>query len=99
MALESSIEAKPRQLVKSEGGYYIKLSPQWMAGIPDRMLLLKNATISFIEIKRPDGTYRPKQPYIKKRLQELGFRVYTTWDGFELMQIVKQEIEISNGKT
>ena len=91
--LESSIEGSPRQLVKRLGGFYIKLSPEWLAGIPDRMVLLPKATIFFIELKRPRGKDRPKQPRIRQKLINLGFRVYKIDNKKELEEIILKEYE------
>lgn len=52
----------------------IKLIP-YMAGVPDRLIILPGGRIFFIEIKAEGGRLRPIQQVFHKRAAALGVNV------------------------
>jgi hypothetical protein len=68
---ESTIEKYLVVQVKTYGGYCIKLGGY--VGIPDRMVLLPNGIVIFIELKTPIGNLSPLQKRWKQILEKLGF--------------------------
>jgi hypothetical protein len=58
------------------GGLALKFVSPSMAGVPDRIVLLPNARIAFVELKAPGKKMRPLQIKRKKQLEALGFEVY-----------------------
>lgn len=71
---ESTIERKLRLKVEAQGGMAIKLAGTSVAGMPDRLILLPDATIFFVETKTPTGTLSPRQEYVINQIWELGFQ-------------------------
>lgn len=72
---ESFIEKKLIQEVKKRGG----LCEKWIsgtAGWPDRIVILPDGKIGFVEVKAPGKEPRPLQLHRHKQLQTLGFKVY-----------------------
>ena len=55
---EKTIEKKLVQAVKSEGGMCPKLVSPGTDGMPDRMVLLPEARIGFVEVKAPGAKPR-----------------------------------------
>lgn len=73
---ESTIEKHLVKTVGQSGGLAIKLvSPGW-AGIPDRLILMPQGRLAFVELKAPGHTLRPLQVRRKRQLEALGFSVY-----------------------
>ena len=76
--LEKEIERKLKVLVEGRlGGACLKwVCPGW-SGVPDRIVLLPGGRVCFVELKRPEGSkVEPLQIWWKRRLENLGFRVW-----------------------
>ena len=58
---EKEIEKKLTQMVKKAGGICPKLVSPGFDGMPDRMVLLPNGRICFVEVKAPGEKPRPLQ--------------------------------------
>lgn len=69
--LEKDIEKSLVKHIKTKGGLCIKLNSSTMAGLPDRLVILKNKII-FIELKAPKQKPRKLQTVIMDRLKSLG---------------------------
>ena len=69
--LEKDIEKSLVKYIKTKGGLCIKLNSSTMAGLPDRLVILKNKII-FIELKAPKQKPRKLQTVIMDRLKSLG---------------------------
>lgn len=62
--------------VKLFDGVCWKLVSPSTAGVPDRIILMPNCRIAFVELKALGKGMRPLQVHRKKQLETLGFRVY-----------------------
>ena len=49
-------------------------------GVPDRIVLLPNGKLAFIELKRPGGKMRKLQEKRKAQFEALGFLVFCVND-------------------
>jgi hypothetical protein len=76
MTTEKTIETKLRLGIESLGGLCIKIPATFFAGIPDRLCLLPGGRAFFVETKATGLKPRPRQEYVKKQLERLGFTVY-----------------------
>lgn len=74
--LESLIEQHLVKEVNRRDGLCLKFNSQSMAGIPDRIILMKNGTVGFVEVKQKGKKPRPLQELRMKQLRRLGFKVY-----------------------
>lgn len=72
--LEKDIEKYLVSEVKKLNGVCLKLNSQSANGVPDRLVLFKNQTSIFVELKKPGKRLRPLQVYWKNGLTELGFK-------------------------
>jgi hypothetical protein len=63
--------------VREAKGLIIKLPAFWYAGIPDRLILLPQARLFFVELKVKHKKARLNQEAWIKKLRALGFRAGT----------------------
>ena len=89
--MEREIEQKLRQLVKAKGGLALKFISPGMMGVPDRLVLLPNSKICFVELKAQGKKLSPKQVKIKSKLEKLGHKVWLI-DSFEKIDKFLQEV-------
>ena len=88
---EKAIEAKLVKAVKSMGGIALKISSANCDGMPDRLVLLTDGRLAFIELKAPGKKLRPLQEKRKRQLEALGFLVFCI-DGIEQIGGILGEI-------
>ena len=72
---EKAIEDGLTKAVRAKGG----LCEKWIsgtAGWPDRILLMPDGKIGFVEVKAPGRVPRKLQLRRHKKLRNLGFKVY-----------------------
>lgn len=73
---EKQLENKLRMAVKKAGGIAPKFVSPGFGGMPDRLILLPDGIIAFVELKAPGKKPRPLQLARHRLLRSLGFRVY-----------------------
>ena len=88
---EKTIEEKLVKAVKSMGGIALKISSANYDGMPDRLVLLTDGKLAFIELKAPGKKLRPLQEKRKRQLEALGFSVFCI-DGIEQIGGILDEI-------
>ena len=81
---EKEIEKKLIQAVKQAGGICPKLVSPGFDGMPDRMVLLPNGKIGFVEVKATGEKPRPLQFSRYRLLRRLGFLVYVLDDAEQI---------------
>lgn len=74
--LEKVIEKKLVAAVKKMGGIAAKFVSPGLDGMPDRLVLLPNGKMAFVELKALGKKPRPLQLRRIKQLQQLGFACY-----------------------
>ena len=77
---EKNIEQKLVKAVKSAGGIATKLTCPGFDGMPDRLVLMPEGRIGFVEVKAPGKEPRPLQVRRHEMLRNLGFKVYVLDD-------------------
>ena len=73
---EKIIESALVTAVKQKHGLALKLTSPGLDGVPDRLVLLPNGRIGFVELKAPGQKMRPLQEKRKRQLEALGFLVF-----------------------
>lgn len=73
---EKTIENKLTVAVKKAGGISVKFVSPSFDGMPDRLVLLPDGIIAFVELKAPGKRPRPLQDARHRLLRSLGFKVY-----------------------
>ena len=77
---EKNIEQKLVKAVKSAGGIAPKLTCPGFDGMPDRLVLMPEGRIGFVEVKALGKEPRPLQVRRHEMLRNLGFKVYVLDD-------------------
>ena len=73
---EKQIENKLATEAKKLGGIAVKFVSPSFDGMPDRLVLIPDGYIAFVELKAPGKKPRPLQLARHRLLRSLGFRVY-----------------------
>lgn len=73
--LEKTIEAHLVKRVKERGGVAYKFTSPQRRSVPDRLVLLPDGVIEFVELKAPGKKPTPMQLREHERLRALGFTV------------------------
>lgn len=87
---EKTVEQKLVKAVKENGGICPKLVSPGTDGMPDRMVLMPEAKIGFVEVKAPGQKPRPLQTRRQEQLRALGFRVYVLDDPAQIGGILDE---------
>lgn len=85
---EREIEQKFTRAVKKRGGLALKFVSPGFDGMPDRLALLPDGKMGFVEVKAPGKVPRPLQAQRHRLLRELGFRVYILDDQRQIGGII-----------
>ena len=73
---EKTVEGKLSKAVRTMGGIAFKFVSPGYDGVPDRLVLLPQGKMAFVELKAPGKKLRPIQVRRKAQIEGLGFRVY-----------------------
>ena len=73
---EKQIEHKLATEAKKLGGIALKFVSPSFDGMPDRLVLIPDGHLAFVELKVPGKKPRPLQLARHRLLRSLGFRVY-----------------------
>ncbi len=87
---EKEIEEKLVKSVRAEGGICPKLVSPGTDGMPDRMVLLPDARIAFVEVKVPGQKPRALQKRRHAQLRVLGFQVFVLDDPEQIPCIIEE---------
>ncbi|NEW62271.1 VRR-NUC domain-containing protein [Granulicatella sp. zg-ZJ] len=74
--LEKEIERQLVKSVKAKNGLCLKFNCLSMNGVPDRVILMPDGKIAFVEVKAPGKKLRRLQIKRKKQFECLGFDVF-----------------------
>jgi len=77
---EKTIEHKLTIAAKNMGGIALKFVSPGFDGMPDRIVLIPDGLIGFVEVKAPGEKPRPLQIARHGLLRRLGFKVYVLDD-------------------
>lgn len=77
---EKEIEKKLTLEAKKRGGLAVKFVCPGFDGMPDRILLMPEGKMAFVEVKAPGKRPRPLQMARHKLLRALGFLVFVLDD-------------------
>lgn len=73
---EREIEHKLFLTTKATGGIALKFVSPGMDGMPDRIVLMADGHMGFVEVKAPGKHPRALQEARHRMLRRLGYRVY-----------------------
>ena len=87
---ERELEKMFRLAVKAAGGCAYKFVSPGMSGVPDRLGVLPDNCIGFVELKAPGKKSRPEQCYQQRRLENMGCYVAVLDDPDRIEQIIQE---------
>ena len=88
---EKQIEQKLVKAIKDMGGIAPKFASPGFDGMPDRIVLLPDGHMAFVEVKAPGKKPRPLQQVRHILLRRLGFKVYIL-DNEQQIGVILDEI-------
>ena len=88
--LEKNIEQALVRATKKAGGIAPKLTSPANAGMPDRIIILPNGKICFVELKAPGQKPRPLQIRQMQRLANLGCMVRTLDNPQKIPELINE---------
>lgn len=91
LTLEKDIEAYLKRQVESHGGLCLKFPATYVEGITDRIVILPEGRVYFVELKRPKGGVLSEiQKYWQSRLKALGCRVMVIKNKAEVDALIEE---------
>ena len=89
---EKEVEAALVKAAKKRNGVALKFVSPRLSGVPDRLVLLPDGKIGFIELKAPGKKMRLLQEKRKSQLERLGFLVFCL-DNKEEVEVMLDAIQ------
>ena len=89
---EKEVEAALVKAAKKRNGEALKFVSPGLSGVPDRLVLLPDGKIGFIELKAPGKKMRLLQEKRKSQLERLGFLVFCL-DNKEEVEVMLDAIQ------
>lgn len=86
---EKRLEAKLRERVRKLGGLALKFVSPGIAGVPDRIVLLRGRTW-FVELKSPGQKPSARQLIVHRQLDSLGHPVWIVDSDEKLEEFLNQ---------
>lgn len=88
--LERQVEQALVSAVKKTGGIAPKFTSPGTAGMPDRLVILPEGKVCFVELKRPGQKPRPIQTRQMDRLTQLGCMVRTIDHPNQIQELIDE---------
>lgn len=93
--LEKNIEKQLVQAVKNYGGKAYKFVSPNNSGVPDRLVILPNGAIGFVELKNKGCKPSKLQIYQLQKLADMNCKVYVLDNVKDILKIL-EDIKSSN---
>ncbi|WP_370842193.1 VRR-NUC domain-containing protein [Megasphaera sp.] len=87
---EKQIEQKLVTEARQCGGMALKFVSPSYSGMPDRLILLPDGKMAFVEVKAPGKKPRPLQVKRHEMLRKLGFQVFVLDDVEDITGMLKK---------
>lgn len=88
--LERDVEKTLVRAVKNAGGIAPKFTSPGTAGMPDRIIILPEGKVCFVELKAPGQKPRPIQKRQMDRLTQLGCMVRTIDHPNQIQELIDE---------
>ena len=90
---ERQIEQRLVTETRKRGGMALKFVSPSFAGMPDRLILLPDGKMAFVEVKAPGQKPRPLQVKRHAMLRKLGFKVFVLDAASDIPTMLKRVVE------
>ena len=95
---EKVVEGKLVRAVKKAGGLAVKLTSPGLSGMPDRLVILPESHVAFVEVKAPGLKPRPLQIRRHELLRRLGCKVYVLDEATQISDLVAKMMKGGEGE-
>lgn len=89
---EKTLEHSLVEKIRQRGGICLKLQGNMYAGMPDRLILLPEGRVVFVELKSEGIKPRKLQLVRHEELRALGFKVFVIDTQEKLIQFLNEQI-------
>lgn len=89
---EKTLEHSLVEKIRQRGGICLKLQGNMYAGMPDRLILLPEGRMVFVELKSEGIKPRKLQLVRHEELRALGFKVFVIDTQEKLIQFLNEQI-------
>lgn len=89
---EQKIERRLKKEIELIGGRALKFVSPGVSGVPDRIVLLPEGKVIFIELKAPGKKLRPIQELRKKEFNKLGFDIRVIDSIEKISELIKEVV-------
>lgn len=90
---ERQIEQRLVTETRKRGGMALKFVSPSFAGMPDRLILLPDGKMAFVEVKAPGQKPRPLQVKRHAMLRKLGFKMFVLDAASDIPMMLKKVVE------
>lgn len=90
---ERQIEQRLVTETRKRGGMALKFVSPSFAGMPDRLILLPDGKMAFVEVKAPGQKPRPLQVKRHAMLRKFGFKVFVLDAASDIPMMLKKVVE------
>ena len=87
---EKALEQRFLMKVKNVGGLALKLVSPGFAGVPDRLVLMPDGKVGFVEVKSPGKKPRALQTARITLLRNMGFKVFVLDNEDQIENIIDE---------
>ena len=87
---ERQVEQSLVKAVKARGGICPKFVSPGLSGVPDRLVLMPNGKMGFVEVKAPTKKPRALQLYRIKQFRDLGFKYFVLDDVEQIPTLIDE---------
>jgi hypothetical protein len=87
---EKAIEKRLVEAVRNNNGMCPKFVSPGLDGMPDRLVLLPNGKVGFVEVKRKGEQPRALQVRRAEQLRALGFQVFMLDDAAQIGDVINE---------
>lgn len=89
---EASVEKFLKDRIEANGGLCLKFNSTSMRGVPDRICILPNGRIFFVELKALGKKPRPEQLRVHRLFENMGQRVYVCDSKSSVCEVIINEV-------
>ena len=86
---EKQLEHLFLMALRRVGGLALKFVSPGFSGVPDRLVLIPDGRVAFVEVKAPGQHPRPLQTARLRQLRQLGFKVYVLDNPQQIPEIIR----------
>lgn len=90
---ESVIEKKLHERVVDAGGTTRKFTSPGRRGVPDRLVMFSGGRLCFAETKAPRKDFAAHQARERRRLEDLGFKVFRVRSVDDIDQLLEEVLD------